>query len=341
MSAPAGGAYHTVAPREAGLRLDRWFRGRFPGLGHGRLAKLLRKGQVRLDGARVAGGARLEAGQRIRIPPLPAAALEPPAAPGGENAGPAERAFLEGLLLHRDDSVLVLNKPAGLAVQGGSGVRRHLDGMLAALRLGGAETPRLAHRLDRDVSGVLALGRSSWAAARLCAAFRERRARKLYWALTLGVPSPERGEVRSPLEKRGVDGRERMTAGAGRPACTRYAVIEAVASRLAWVAFMPESGRTHQLRVHAAALGTPILGDGKYGGREARRLGAQMGLGAGLHLHARRLCLPHPEGGMLDVSAPPPAHMAQSWRTLEMRGHGAEDGFALFSRQSDKGEEQA
>ena len=341
MSAPAGGAYHIVAPREAGLRLDRWFRQRFPGLGHGRLAKLLRRGQVRLDGARVAGGARLAAGQKIRIPPLPADALAPAAAAPARPACAAEGAFLESLLLHRDDSVLVVNKPAGLAVQGGSGLRRHLDAMLPALRLGAAETPRLTHRLDKDVSGALALGRSAWAAARLCQAFRERRARKLYWALTVGVPSPRRGEIESPLEKRGAAGREKMTPGTGRTARTRYAIIDTLASRLAWVAFVPESGRTHQLRAHAAALGTPILGDGKYGGAAARRAAADMGLAAGVHLHARRLCLPHPEGGMLDVSAPPPAHMAASWRALGLDMRAAQRDFALFFPHDGNAQEQA
>ena len=342
-----GGDYCIVAQQDAGLRLDRWFRNRFPGLGHGRLAKLLRTGQIRLDGARVAAGARLAAGQKIRIPPLPSgvasARLQPSRPPMRANASAADRAFLQSLLLHHDDSVLVLNKPAGLAVQGGSGVHRHLDGMLAALCSDGEERPRLTHRLDRDVSGVLVLGRNARAAAHLCRMFRERRAHKLYWALTLGVPAPERGEIILSLEKRASGGREKMTLGGVRPACTRYVMIEAISSCLAWVAFLPESGRTHQLRVHAAALDAPILGDGKYGGGETRRASAATGLAAGLHLHGRRLCLPHPEGGMLDVRAPLPPHMAESWRTLGLDWRATQSGaddFSLFAREGDKGERE-
>ena len=338
-----GGEYCIVARQEAGLRLDRWFRNRFPGLGHGQLAKLLRKGQIRLDGARVAGGARLAAGQKIRIPPLPAAAaaarLQRPRSLTETRTSAADREFLESLLLHRDDSVLVLNKPAGLAVQGGSGVHRHLDGMLAGLCADGEERALLTHRLDRDVSGVLVLGRGARAAAHLCQSFRERRARKLYWALTLGVPVPRCGEVRLSLAKKSIGGREKMTLAAGQSACTRYVVIEALASRLAWVAFLPESGRTHQLRVHAGALDAPILGDGKYGGAAVRRASATTGLASGLHLHARRLCLPHPEGGMLDVCAPLPRHMLESWRALGLErresggDRGAADDFALFEHE--------
>lgn len=332
-SRSAGGAYHIVARREAGLRLDRWFRNHFPSLGHGRLAKMFRQGQVRLDGARVAGGARIVAGQKIRVPPLPSGVLVKPRGRAREMVREEDQANLESLLLHRDDSVIVLNKPAGLAVQGGSGLRCHLDGMLAALRFGSEDMPRLAHRLDRDVSGVLVVGRSAWAAARLCEAFRERKVRKLYWALTLGVPEPPQGVIEIPVVKKRVvcRGRARMTAGTSKSACSRYAVIESITSRLAWVAFEPESGRTHQLRAHAAALQTPILGDSKYGGREALHLGDDAGLAFGLHLHARRLCLPHPDGGTLDISAPLPAHMVASWQALGWNWRKGGESFSLFS----------
>ena len=321
-----GGDYHVVVKDESGLRLDRWFRARYPGLGHARLSKLLRQGQIRLDGARVSGSARLEAGQKIRVPPLPPGAIASKLPP--QKVSAADAAFLEGLLLHRDESVLALNKPPGLAVQGGSGLSRHLDGMLGGLRLGREDSPRLTHRLDRDVSGVLVLGRSSRAAAHLCESFRERRVGKLYWALTLGVPAHRRGRIETSMEKASNNGIEKMTLGKGKKARTDYVVVEAVGRRFAWIGFIPQSGRTHQLRVHAAALGCPILGDGKYGGREARVAGEETGLASGLHLHAARLRLPHPDGGMLDVVAPPPSHMEESWRALRLdwvAGEGNED----------------
>lgn len=324
-------------PEEAGLRLDRWFRSRFPEIRHGRAAKMLRKGQIRLDGGRVTGGTRIAAGQKIRVPPMRFAVLKKPSRQARETVPEADQVFLKSLLLHRDDSVLVLNKPAGLAVQGGTGLRRHLDGMLAALRFDNEDMPRLTHRLDKDVSGVLVLGRSAWAAAQLCSSFRERRVRKLYWALTLGVPVPPCGAIKMPLRKTKIGSRayEKMTVGLSKPACSHYFVIESIASRLAWVAFAPESGRTHQLRAHAAALQTPIVGDYKYGGYEALHLGKDMGLAVGLYLHARRLCLPHPEGGILDIVAPPPAHMVASWRTLGMRWPKGSDSFSLFSSETD------
>lgn len=321
-----GGDYHVVVAGESGLRLDRWFRTRYPGLGHARLSKLLRQGQIRLDGARVPGSARLEVGQKIRVPPLPSSAITPRLAP--QEVSAADAAFVEGLLLHRDESVLALNKPPGLAVQGGSGLRRHLDGMLGGLCFGREDSPRLTHRLDRDVSGVLVLGRSSGAAAHLCESFRERRVGKLYWALTLGVPTHPKGRIETSMEKESNNGVEKMTLGKGKKACTDYVVVESVGTHFTWIGFVPQSGRTHQLRVHAAALGCPILGDGKYGGREARVAGEEMGLASGLHLHAARLRLPHPDGGILDVSASPPSHMEESWSTLGLdwrTGGGIED----------------
>ena len=326
-----GGAYHIVGADESGLRLDRWFRARYPGLGHARLSKLLRRGQIRLDGARVSGGARLEMGQKIRVPPLPAGATTPALPP--REVSTSDAAFVESLLLYRDESVLVLNKPPGLAVQGGSGLRRHLDGMLGCLRLGREDSPRLTHRLDRDVSGVLALGRSPKAAAHLCESFRERRVGKLYWALTLGVPTHPKGRIETSMEKASSNGVEKMTLGKGKKACTDYVVVESVGTRFAWIGFVPQSGRTHQLRVHAAALGCPILGDGKYGGREARVAGEKTGLASGLHLHAARLRLPHPDDGMLDIVAPPPPHMEESWRTLGLdwrTGEAREDFISLL-----------
>ena len=305
-----------VASGEADMRLDRWFRLHFPDLGHGRLQKLLRTGQVRVDGRRAKAGARLEAGAEIRIPPLGSA--PPPAAPRPKSAAAppsdTDAAFMRSLVLYRDDDVIALDKPPGLAVQGGTGTRRHVDGMLEALRFGALEPPRLVHRLDRDTSGVLLLARSRAAAAALGKAFRGRAARKLYWAIVVGVPEPRSGRIDLPVAKLPGRAGEKMAVDEdeGQRAVTFYRVLDAAGRRLAWVALSPQTGRTHQLRVHCAAVGWPILGDGKYGGQAAFIAG--QGLSRKLHLHARALTLPHPAtGAALVVRAPLPGHMKETW----------------------------
>jgi 23S rRNA pseudouridine955/2504/2580 synthase len=308
----------TVASGEADMRLDRWFRLHFPELAHGHLQKLLRTGQVRVDGRRAKANARLEVGAEIRVPPLGAA--PPSAARQAETPSPkkpladADAAFIRSLVLYRDDDVIALNKPPGLAVQGGTGTRRHVDGMLEGLRFGSPEVPRLVHRLDRDTSGVLLLGRSRAATAALAKAFRSRETRKLYWAIVVGVPEPRQGRIDMPVAKLPGRAGEKMAIDEeeGQRATTYYRVLEAAARRLAWVALWPQTGRTHQLRVHSAALGWPILGDGKYGGKEAFIAG--QGLSRKLHLHARSLSLPHPStGALLVVRAPLPDHMKETW----------------------------
>jgi 23S rRNA pseudouridine955/2504/2580 synthase len=318
----------TVAPEDAEMRLDRWFRREFPDLTHGRLEKLLRTGQVRVDGRRAKAGQRLQAGQIVRVPPMPAAApRRPPETPAPAAPGAAEAEALRDRVLYRDDTVIAIDKPAGLAVQGGTGQRRHLDAMLDALRFGAAERPRLVHRLDRDTSGVLLLARSAAAARKLTEAFRGKAARKVYWALVIGTPPREVGRIDLPLAKGGGVGREKVGAAAGgQPAVTLY---RAVATRrvgggasLTWLVLMPLTGRTHQLRAHCAALGAPILGDGKYGGRAAfPALPAEAGTAPPerLALHARELALPHPEDGTtLRVTCPLPPPLAALWRRLDL-----------------------
>jgi 23S rRNA pseudouridine955/2504/2580 synthase len=306
-----------VTDGEAGQRLDRWFRRRFPHLTHARLQKLLRTGQVRIDGRRAKAGLRLEAGQVVRVPPLATAAGEPADAARAKPAPPVSRTeaeALQGRVLYRDDDVIVLDKPAGLAVQGGTRTGRHLDAMLDALRFGATERPRLVHRLDKDTSGVLLLARHAQAAARLTAAFRSNAVRKLYWAVVVGVPRPSQGRIDMPLAKASGRHGERVVADedAGQRAVTLYRVVERAGRTASWLALEPQTGRTHQLRVHAAALGTPILGDGKYGGK-----GAFLTVATPvkrLHLHARAVRIPHPRSGVLEVMAPLPAHMAATWR---------------------------
>lgn len=302
-----------VASDEDGIRLDRWFRRHYPELPHGRIEKLVRTGQVRVDGRRARANSRLAAGQTIRVPPL--GEVRPKREKDPAPVSSEDARMLAGRVLYKDADVIVLDKPAGLAVQGGTGTHRHLDAMLDALRFG-AERPRLVHRLDRDTSGVLVLARTAHAAAKLAASFRGRDARKIYWAAVMGTPHPLEGRINVPLAKETGPGGERVAAGEEKAqrAVTRYRVADRAGKRAAWLVLEPETGRTHQLRVHAQSLGTPIVGDGKYGGKEAFLKGG--GVSPKLHLHARAIRLPHPRGGQIEVAAKLPPHMTETWRFL-------------------------
>ena len=278
---------------------------------------MLRTGQIRVDGKRARSNARLDAGQQVRVPPQARDATAPPpkrAAPPSR----ADAAALRSRVLYRDDDLIALDKPAGLAVQGGSGQTRHVDAMVSALQFDAAEPPRLVHRLDKDTSGVLLLARHARAAARLTALFRAGEISKLYWAVVVGVPSPAAGEIDKPLAKHGGGGRERMTTDAadGRQAVTRYRTIATANRTAAWLALAPLTGRTHQLRAHCAAIGTPILHDGKYGGKSAYLSERAGDLPRRLNLHARELVVPHPDGGNLRFRADLPDHMQASFQAL-------------------------
>jgi 23S rRNA pseudouridine955/2504/2580 synthase len=250
-------------------------------------------------------------GQAIRIPPLDE--MTAPAPQVLRQVSSGDEAMLRDAVLHRDDAVIVLNKPPDLAVQGGSGTERHLDGMLDALRFGSQVRPRLVHRLDKETSGVLVLARTVAAAAFLTRAFREKTTRKIYWAIVVGLPKLRQGRVDLPLAKLPGHEGERVRANAeeGKRAITYYHVAESVGSQASWLALLPVTGRTHQLRAHCAAIGTPILGDAKYGIAAAHLTGVPDA--KRLHLHARSLSIPHPLGDMLRVTAPLPRHMRRSW----------------------------
>jgi 23S rRNA pseudouridine955/2504/2580 synthase len=306
-------ALRIVTAAEADTRLDRWLRRHYPRLTQGALQKMLRTGQIRVDGKRAEAATRLLAGQEIRIPPLPEGppAGAPPRAPVSER----DAAALHRMILHRDRSVIVLDKPHGLAVQGGPGILRNLDAMLDALRFEAEERPRLVHRLDRDTSGVLVLARTAAAAAALAKAFRGRDVEKTYWAVTVGEPPAPEGMIDLALVKESGPRGERTHAvddpRQGARALTAFRVLDSARRRVAWLELKPHTGRTHQLRVHCAeGLGTPILGDGKYGGAAAHLAE----LPGALHLHARALRLPHPEGGWLEVSAALPPHMVETFK---------------------------
>jgi len=315
-----------VETGEGDTRLDRWFRRRFPDVKNGQLQKLLRTGQIRVDGKRADGATRLNPGQTVRVPPLSEARADP--ARPRKAVSDRDAAELRSWVLYQDDWTIVINKPPGLAVQGGTGTTRHLDRMLDALT-GDGERPRLVHRLDRDTSGALVLARTALAARRLSESFRDKAARKYYWAVTVGVPAETRGRIDAALAKQDGPGGERvaLTEDEGRPAVSLFAVVDHAAAATAWVALWPLTGRTHQLRVHMAAIGTPILGDEKYGGPETP-FGSDE-IGRGLHLHARRLMLPHPSGkGKIDVTAPLPAHMRLTWRYFGFNPKSDGDPFA-------------
>ncbi|MFT8247144.1 RluA family pseudouridine synthase [Roseomonas sp. BN140053] len=302
----------TVSAEEADLRLDRWFRRHHPALTQGALQKMLRTGQIRLDGKKAEANTRLSPGQEIRVPPMPDA----PAPRAEKPVSDRDAAMLERLVIHRDDAVIALDKPHGLAVQGGPGIARNLDAMLDALRFGSDERPRLVHRLDRDTSGVLLLARTATAASKLAAAFRGRDAEKTYWAVVVGNPTPLAGHIDQPLAKQAGPHGERVAPaedGEGTRAYTDFRTLDSARGHAAWLELTPHTGRTHQLRVHcASALKCPIVGDGKYGG-SAAHLEDLPNL---LHLHARAIAVPHPDGGRLEVSAPLPPHMDETFAFL-------------------------
>ena len=318
----------TVAEDEDGVRLDRWFKRRYPALGHSLLEKLLRTGQVRLDGKRAKAGDRLSPGQTIRLPPQiqtihsSVETVLTSSQTTNSHLSEQERKFTEGLVIHKDSSVIVINKPPGLATQGGSGITRHVDGLLEHLSFGKKQRPRLVHRLDRDTSGVLVVARTIPAAAALAKALARRDARKVYWALVKGVPKRTHGTIKLALAKEaglGRHGRDEKMVGhttldaGAKYALTDYVVVDRAGDEYAWIAAKPLTGRTHQVRVHLASLGTPIVGDFKYGGAEARGKGD---VADKLHLHARSIDIAHPDGGRLQIAAPLPPHMMKSWKLL-------------------------
>ena len=320
-----------IGSDEAEQRIDRWLRRRFTNISQSQIEKLCRKGQIRVNGGRIKSKTRVFPGQIIRIPPLNALELDRKL--DTDYISTSDRDMIRNCVLYKDDFILVLNKPAGLPVQGGSKQTRYIDGMTSALSFEREDRPRLVHRLDKDTSGVLILARTQAAASELTKAFRHKNTKKIYWALVAGVPYPKIGSIKYGLLKargHGKDGSgERMhcvhpdeisvTEGAKR-AQTNYATLCFLAKRAAWMALVPITGRTHQLRAHMAELGHPIIGDGKYGGSSQYNQGEGWGSALGdeiskkMHLHARSLTIQHPfTGKEMLFLAPMPDHMEKTW----------------------------
>jgi 23S rRNA pseudouridine955/2504/2580 synthase len=306
----------TVEADDDGIRLDRWFKRHLPDASFNIVSRWARTGQLRVDGKRATPGDRLEAGQQLRVPPADVAAAA--------NARPARKRrdltadeieFALGMVIHRDDAAIVLNKPAGLATQGGTKTENHVDGLLDALTFGLDNRPKLVHRLDKDTSGALLVARTSRAAGHFAKAFSSRTARKVYWALVVGVPDIADGFIDLPIGKQPGSGGEKMHVDEkeGASARTRYRIVERAGNTCAWVELQPYTGRTHQLRVHMAAIGHPIVGDGKYGGKEAFLTGT---ISRKMHLHARRIRIDHPKGEQIEVRADLPPHMKDSFADL-------------------------
>ena len=310
---------HTVTEDEADIRLDRWCRRYHPGLQQSLIQKWCRTGQIRVDGTKTDPATRLTPGQSIKLPAL-AAPTEPKPSP---HIDPHDAKDLRQAVIYQDDQIIALNKPYGLPVQGGPGITRHLDAMLDALRQNSDHRPRLVHRLDRDTTGLLLLARTPGTAAKLAALFRGRDIEKTYWAVVAGRPVPVEGRIDLPLKRTGSARGER-TAPADRDdpdaarAITDYQTLDHAARKLAWLELKPHTGRTHQLRVHCVAIRAPILGDEKYEQPDQNMAFAALveGLSSDLHLHARRLVLPHPAGGTLTLEADLPPHMRATFKTL-------------------------
>jgi 23S rRNA pseudouridine955/2504/2580 synthase len=309
-----------VTDDEAGMRVDRFLSARFPQLPFSHIQRIARKGELRVDMKRVDTHDRIEAGQKVRVPPLKLSA-DGQRPRGAQFKEGDVRAFLKSVTLYEDADVLVINKPAGLAVQGGSGTTRHVDGMLMALAEDETQRPRLVHRLDKDTAGCLVIAKTRFAASTLAKTFRSRSARKIYWALVYLVPRVKQGRISTFLAREAqLDGDSRMKVAAhgddgAQHAVTYYATVETAAQKAAWLSMKPVTGRTHQLRAHAAHIGHPIIGDPKYFDRHNAEIPG--GIQNRLHLLARRIVLPHPRGtGVIDVTAPLPDHMQQSWNLL-------------------------
>ncbi|MCF8474819.1 MAG: RluA family pseudouridine synthase [Emcibacter sp.] len=329
----SGVSHQKVQSFENDWRIDKWFNKNFPDLTFGHLSKLLRTGQVRVDGKRIKAGFRVLEGMEIRIPPIgvnPSGTHDDKTPAKKKSYNETDARYIRDMVIYEDNSVIVLNKLPGLAVQGGSKVTRHVDGFLDYLKGNNPERPKLVHRIDKDTSGILVIAKNSRAAKSLTESFRNRKTQKIYWALVVGRPERNEGTINAPLDKEpGAGGERMMVSDQGKKAVTDFHLMDSALRTASWIAFKPVTGRTHQIRVHATLLDTPIVGDGKYGGKEAFLDGT---VSKKLHLHARSLDIDHPDGGILSVRAELPRHMKDSW---DMFGFDKEDKSNPFIEDDD------
>lgn len=291
-----------IKPEDDGIRLNRWFLREYPSLSLGRLQKLLRTKQIKVDGKKAEAATRLETGQELRIPPLD----NEKAAKDTGIINKIDAEYILSMVIFKDKNIIALNKPSGLAVQGGTNTNRHIDGMLEALKFENNEKPRLVHRIDKDTSGVLLLARNRKYADILTKAFREHTLQKIYLALVRGCPDKPEGEIKLPLEK--IDEKMQIVQG-GKKAITQYKVIDKAAKKYSLVAALPLTGRTHQIRAHLEGIGCPILGDSKYYGRERIRLKE---ISDKLYLHSYKIDLSSIYGCQLVIKADLPKHFADA-----------------------------
>lgn len=329
-----GVAKITVLADENEMRLDRWFKEHYPDVTFGMLQKLLRKGHIRLDGKRAKSNTRIETDQIIRVPPLNLETRIYDKKPHAE-LHQDDIYYMQNMVLHMDDDLIVLNKPSGLAVQGGSNTKRHIDGMLDALKFDLTEKPKLVHRLDKDTSGLLLIARTRVAAQKLTKAFQTKTTEKYYWAVVIGAPKPREGKINIPLLKQGSKGHEKIIAAHdhedAKSAITLFSTVATVPALASFMVLRPITGRTHQLRVHMAELGNVIVGDGKYGGTDAH-IGGE--ISRKLHLHARHIKIPHPSNGeMFEITAPIKGHIKNTFHSL---GFDEQAGDVVMERFEDR-----
>ncbi len=307
----------TVNSEDNDVRIDRWFKRNFPKVSHTSIEKALRKGQIKVDGKKVESSYKVKEGEIIRVPPMIEYTREEKIK---KEIDPKYIKDMRESLIYKDEDILVINKPAGLAVQGGVGIDVSVDSLLDFMRFDYTERPKIVHRLDKDTSGVLVLARKTSVAAKLGEAFRNKDMEKIYWAVVIGKPDKSEGKISIPLLKSDTGaGKEKVVANEkGQLATTFYRVMDNAADKVSLVELRPITGRTHQLRVHMAEIGHPILGDGKYGGKEA----FVDGLGKKMHLHARKLTLPPVKGKQREFIAEVEGIMKKTLQELELNTNG-------------------
>ncbi|MDD4555909.1 MAG: RluA family pseudouridine synthase [Alphaproteobacteria bacterium] len=285
-----------------GMRLNRWFLKYYPDLPMSRLQKLLRTKQIKVEGKRAEVSTKLVEGQEVRIPPITVTDIEERYRP----ISPKDTDFMQRLVIYKDDNILILNKPSGIAVQGGRGITKHIDGLLDALMYELDERPKLVHRIDKETSGLLVLARNRKFAEILTKAFREHTIQKTYLALVYGQPKKAEGQINAPIDK--VGDKNAVTTE-GKTAITDYKIVDNVGNKFSLIEANPVTGRTHQIRVHLEHLGTPIVGDDKYYGETRQNY---ENFARKLHLHAYKIDLSSIYGKKKIIEAELPEYFMES-----------------------------